>query len=49
MAVVNYGTLAQDILAGVGGEENVAGVVHCATGRHFRVSFALHPFIRIER
>ena len=35
MAAVDYGTLAQDILANVGGEGNVAGVVHCATRLRF--------------
>ncbi len=45
MAVVNYGTLAQDILAGVGGEENVAGVVHCAT----RLRFTLKDRSRADK
>lgn len=35
MASVDYGTLAKDILAHVGGEANVAGVVHCATRLRF--------------
>jgi PTS system beta-glucosides-specific IIC component len=35
MAAVNYGTLAGDILAKVGGESNVASVVHCATRLRF--------------
>ena len=37
MAAVDYGTLAGDILAGVGGEENVGSVVHCATRLRFRL------------
>jgi len=35
MAAVDYGTLAGDILAKVGGESNVASVVHCATRLRF--------------
>lgn len=35
MSAVDYATLATDILAGVGGEDNVAGVVHCATRLRF--------------
>ncbi len=31
MASVNYRTLAQDILEGVGGEGNIAAATHCAT------------------
>lgn len=37
MPAVDYGTLAQDILANVGGEENVASVYHCATRLRFRL------------
>ena len=37
MPAIDYPTLAKDILAKVGGEDNVANVVHCAT----RLRFAL--------
>ena len=35
MASVDYGVLANDILQNVGGEGNVAKVVHCATRLRF--------------
>jgi len=37
MAAVDYTTLAGGILAAVGGEKNVASVVHCATRLRFRL------------
>jgi len=45
MAAVNYSTLAGDVLAAVGGEENVAGVVHCAT----RLRFTLRDRSRADK
>lgn len=35
MAAVDFATLSEDILKNVGGEENVASVVHCATRLRF--------------
>ncbi|MFV0405395.1 MAG: beta-glucoside-specific PTS transporter subunit IIABC [Propioniciclava sp.] len=37
MAGVDYDQLAKNILAGVGGEKNVASVVHCATRLRFKL------------
>ena len=45
MAAVNYSTLAGDVLAAVGGEDNVAGVVHCAT----RLRFTLRDRSRADK
>jgi len=45
MATVNYSTLAGDVLAAVGGEDNVAGVVHCAT----RLRFTLRDRARADK
>ncbi len=38
MAAVDYAALAKDILAKVGGEQNVTGVVHCATRLRFNLA-----------
>ncbi|MDQ1111605.1 PTS system beta-glucosides-specific IIC component [Microbacterium testaceum] len=45
MATVNYSTLAGDVLSAVGGEDNVAGVVHCAT----RLRFTLRDRARADK
>ncbi|MDQ1206291.1 PTS transporter subunit EIIB [Microbacterium sp. SORGH_AS_0862] len=45
MAAVNYSTLAGEVLAAVGGEDNVAGVVHCAT----RLRFTLRDRARADK
>ncbi|MDN5569950.1 MAG: beta-glucoside-specific PTS transporter subunit IIABC [Propionibacteriaceae bacterium] len=45
MPAVNYDTLAGDILAKVGGEQNVANVVHCAT----RLRFALKDRAKADK
>lgn len=34
---MNYQTLAVDIVAGVGGKENIASLVHCATRLRFKL------------
>lgn len=45
MGAVNYSTLAGDVLAAVGGEGNVASVVHCAT----RLRFTLRDRSKAEK
>ena len=37
---MNYQELAQQILQGVGGRENIVSLVHCATRLRFRLKFA---------
>ncbi|MDN6228514.1 MAG: PTS transporter subunit EIIB, partial [Enterobacterales bacterium] len=34
---MNHQTLAADIVAGVGGKENIASLVHCATRLRFKL------------